>query len=156
MTLDRIDHVLLKALQKNARLSNKELAAHAGIAPSTCHERLRRLDERGVIRGFHARLDPKALGVGIQAMVAVRLRSQSRDLLMSFRDTLRRLEEVVAVFYMAGSNDFLVHIAVRDSEHLREVALTHFATRPEIGHMETALIFEHAGSGHLPIYSTEE
>ena len=71
--LDRIDHEILVALQKNARLSNKELAAEIGLAPSSCLARVNRLIREGVIRGFHAEVDPKALGIGIEALVFVRV-----------------------------------------------------------------------------------
>ena len=71
--LDRIDIELIRLLRKHARLSNKDLAEAVGVAPSTALERVRRLRETGVIRGFHAEFDPQALGIDLQAMVAVRL-----------------------------------------------------------------------------------
>ena len=71
--LDRIDRAILAALQQNARLANKELSARVGLAESSCHERVKRLVQSGVLRGFHAEVDPRALGVGLQALVAVRL-----------------------------------------------------------------------------------
>jgi DNA-binding Lrp family transcriptional regulator len=77
--LDRIDRALVRALQKDARLSNKELAAQVGLAPSSCLERVRRLRRTGVLRGFHADVAPEALGVGLQALIAVQLRQHSRQ-----------------------------------------------------------------------------
>ncbi|RPH55785.1 Lrp/AsnC family transcriptional regulator, partial [bacterium] len=71
--LDRTDCEILAALQKNARLPNKELAERLGIAQSTCLERVRRMVEEGILQGFHARVDPKAMGIGLQAMVVIRL-----------------------------------------------------------------------------------
>ncbi|MEM7356382.1 MAG: Lrp/AsnC family transcriptional regulator [Acidobacteriota bacterium] len=148
--LDRIDREIIAALQKNARLSNKELAARIGVAQSTCLERFRRLCDDGVLTGFHADVDPKALGIGLQAIIAVRLGRHSRDLVRSFRAHALGLPEVLAIFHMAGKNDFLVHVAVRDSDHLRDLALSAFTTRPEVAHIETALIFEHAGKRRSP------
>ena len=84
-TLDRIDRQLVAALRKNARLSNRELAAHVGLSASSCLERVRRLESRGVLRGYHADVDPRALGVGLQAVVAVRLSQHSRALVDAFR-----------------------------------------------------------------------
>ena len=150
--LDRIDRQILTALQKNARLSNKELAAHLEVAQSTCHERVRRLREDGVLRGFHADVDAKAVGIGLQAMISVRLRRHSLDLVRAFRSYAIGLDEVLEVYHMAGNNDFLVHVAVRDSDHLRDLAMSAFTTRPEVAQIETALIFEHAGRRHLPFY----
>jgi len=151
-TLDRIDVAILTALQKNARLSNKELAARVNLAPSSCLERVRRLRESGVLAGTHAEVDPAALGIEIQALVAVRLQAHSRDLVDAFQKHLTTLPEAIAFFHLAGENDFLIHVAVRDTEHLRTVILDAFTTRPEVAHLETALIFRHKNFHVLPEY----
>ena len=154
--LDRTDSEILTALQKNARLSNKELAAQVGLAQSTCLERVRRLLRDGILRGFHAEVDPRSLGIGLMAMVAVRLSHHSSELVEAFRSHVLRRPEVVGFFYMAGSNDFLLQVAVRDADHLRDLNLSAFTSRPEVAHLETALIFEHVGHRPLPNYAEEE
>ncbi len=141
--LDRTDRVIVAALANNARLSNKELAAHISLAPSSCHERVRRLIGEGVLRGFHAEIDPAALGFGLEAMISVRLRQHSREIYQSFRDYVLTVPEVVSVFHTSGENDFLVHVLARDAHHLRDLAIDRFITREEVGHIETGLIFEH-------------
>lgn len=142
--LDRIDRAILAALQQNARLANKELAARVGLAESSCHERVKRLVQSGVLRGFHAEVDPKALGVGLQALVAVRLARHTSAAVESFRKAMLALDEAVALFHVAGATDFLVHVAVRDSDELRDLVLRAFTARPEVAHVETSLIYEHA------------
>lgn len=141
--IDRTDKAILAALQKDGRLSNKELAAKVGLAPSSCHERVRKLTESGAIRGFHAEIDPAALGYTLEAMISVRLQRHSRDQYDTFRAAVLALDEVKAVHHLAGENDFLVHVMARDTAHLRDLALDHFIARPEVGHIETWLIFEH-------------
>lgn len=141
--LDRTDLAILDALSKNARLSNKELAARVGLAPSSCHERVRRLVGRRVLRGFHADIDPSALGLPLEAMVAVRLRQHTRENYQRFLDHLLQVPEVVAVYHMAGENDFLVHVRARDADHLRDLAIDRFIAREEVGHIETWLMFQH-------------
>lgn len=153
---DRIDCEILAALQKNARLSNKELAAKAGIAQSTCLERVRRMSQAGVLKGFHSEVDARALGIGLMAIISVRLSRHSRELVASFRSHVLTLPEVVNFYHMAGANDYLLHVAVRDSDHLRDLALSAFTTRPEVAHMETALVFEHVGHRPLPNYAPVE
>lgn len=143
---------MILALQNNARLSNKELAAGLEIAPSTCLVRLRRLLDAGVLSGFHAAARPRALGIGLQAIVAVTLRQHAAVEVEAFRRHAARLPEVVRLFHMAGRSDFLVHVAVRDAEHLQELALNGFTTRPEVERIETSVIFEHLDSHRLPIY----
>lgn len=145
--LDRIDTAILAALSKNARLSNKELAAAIDLAPSSTLERFRRLLRDGWIRGFHAEVDPRAFGLGLEAMIAVRLKQHSRDNFTAFHDYVQTLSEVVAAYHMAGENDFLVHVRVRDADHLRDFAIDKFTTRPEVGHLDTSLVFEHLRGG---------
>jgi DNA-binding Lrp family transcriptional regulator len=145
--LDRIDTEILAALSNNARLSNKELAAAIDLAPSSTLERFRRLQRDGWIRGFHAEVDPRAFGLGLEAMIAVRLKQHSRDNFNSFRAYVQTLPEVVAAYHMAGENDFLVHVRVRDADHLRDFAIDRFTTRPEVGHLDTSLVFEHLRGG---------
>ncbi|HVZ77683.1 MAG TPA: Lrp/AsnC family transcriptional regulator [Gemmatimonadaceae bacterium] len=141
--LDETDQQILAALANNGRLSNKELAARVGLAPSSCHERVRRLIETGVIRGFHADLNPAALGYGIEALVSVRIPRHSREHYQEFRDYIFTVPEVRDVYHVTGDTDFLVHIVARDAEHLRDLAIDRFLSRPEVGHIETRLIFEH-------------
>lgn len=148
--LDRIDREILQALSNNARLSNKELAAKVGLAPSSALERFRRLLREGWLRGFRADVDPRAFGLGLEAMISVRLKQHSRDQYQAFREFVQTLPEVVAAYHMAGGNDFLVHVRVRDADHLRDFAIDAFTTRTEVGHLETALVFEHLRGGGTP------
>lgn len=142
--LDRTDRAILGALQQNARLTNRELAGRVGLAESSCLERVRRLVGSGVLRGFHAEVDPRALGVALQALVAVRLARHTSAAVASFRADMLALPEAVALFHVAGATDFLVHVAVRDSDALRDLILRAFTSRPEVAHVETSLIYEHA------------
>jgi len=148
--LDRTDYALLRLLRKNARLSNKDLAARVGIAPSTALERIRRMREARVLLGYHAEIAPEALGIGLQAMVAVRLARHSRALVDGFHRHVLTQPEVLACYHVAGADDFLVHVGVRDSEHLRNFTLTAFTEREEVAHIETRLIFEYQRNAELP------
>ena len=113
---DRIDRQILTLLQNNARLSNKELAGKIGLAPSTCHTRVQRLLEVGAIRGFHAEVDPRALGVNIQALLMLRLTHHSKADWDAIVDHLSALDEVVDVFHIAGTEDLLLRVAAADTD----------------------------------------
>ena len=152
-SLDRIDRAIVGLLQENARLSNKEIAGRVGIAQSTCSERIRRLEQAGVFRGFHADVDPTVVGVGLQALIAVQLHRHETTQVARFREYAEQLPEVVAFYHMAGSNDFLVHAVVRDSDHLRDIAMGAFTAQPEVAHIETSIIFEHTRFRRLPDYA---
>lgn len=152
--LDETDRALIRALERDARISNKDLAASVGLSPSGCIERVRSLQERGVVTGFHAEVDPQHLGVGLQALIAVRLTKHTRADVDSFREHVLALPEVLSMFHVTGSEDFLIHVAAKDPDHLRDLALDRFTTRPEVLHIETSLVFEHVQRFEWPQYVT--
>ena len=147
--LDRTDREIVALLLENARLSNKDIARSVGIAQSTSSERIRRLEAAGVFRGFHAEVEPSVVGIGLQAMIAVKLHRHETTQVARFRAYAAQLDEVVAFYHMAGDNDFLVHVAVRNSDHLRDIAMGAFTAQPEVSHIETSIIFEHTRFGSL-------
>ncbi|MBV9821122.1 MAG: Lrp/AsnC family transcriptional regulator [Actinobacteria bacterium] len=144
--LDQVDRAILRALTDDARIPNNALAELVGVAPSTCLGRVRSLRERGVIRGFYADIDPASVGRAIQAMISVRMQSHARNRLAEFAASVARLPEVLNVFFLAGADDFLLHVAARDTENLRDFVVT-FSGNADIALTETNLIFEHVRSG---------
>jgi DNA-binding Lrp family transcriptional regulator len=151
--LNRIDTAIVEALQNNARLPNKQLAELVGLAPSSCLERVRALVARGVIRGFHADVDRATLGRSLEAMIAVRVRPHSRAHVDAFWEYALALPEVIEVFHVTGADDFLVHVGLEDTEALRNFVLDRLTVRPEVGHVETRLIFGQARRTALePLY----
>ncbi len=151
--LDRTDVALLHALQEDGRSTIKELAARVDLSTSATHERVRRLLADGVVRGIHAMVDPSRVGIGLQAVVQVRLQRHSRDVVTAFRDHALSLPEVVAVTHVTGAVDFLVHVAVRDTDHLRDLAMEAFTTRDEVARIDTAIVYEHAQAVTWPTYA---
>ena len=88
-------------------------------------------------------LDPAALGLAIQALIAIRIRRHAPEDLERFRQAVMELPEVVNLFHVTGANDYLVHVVVRDSDDLRRFAVDSLVAMPEVTHIETSLIFEH-------------
>ena len=150
--LDDIDRKIIRALQEDARLSNKELAARVHLAPSSCLERARRLKESGVLAAFHTRIDPAAIGIGLQAMITAKLRSHSAESREAFCEQALGCEEVVALYHLTGDRDFLLHVAVRDAEHLRRLIVERLSGPTELEDLETSLILEEK-QRPLPIFS---
>ncbi len=153
VSLDRTDFEIVAALQKDARLGNKELAARIGLAPSSCFARVRALATAGVLTGYHAEVSPRAMGIGLQAFVAVRLTRTSRDAFRALQSHLLALPEVLAVFHVSGIYDLQVHVGVRDATHLRDLIVDQVATRKEVDRCETSLIFAHERKPTLPQYA---
>lgn len=150
MRLDRTDREIVAILMNDARRTNRDVAAEVGIAPSTLSERLQRLRQAGVFRGFHADVEPAVVGIGLQAMIAIRLRRHAESEVDAFRAHTDAMPEVVGLYHVTGADDFLVHVVVRDADHLRTLAVSGFTTLPEVAHIETSLIFEHRAKHALP------
>ena len=140
--LDDIDRHIVYEMARDARIANNALAERVGIAPSTCLGRVRALRERGVIRGYHADVDPAALGRPLQAMIAVRLQSHARSRIRGFVADVAGLPEVLNVFFLAGKDDFLLHVAAASTAALRDFVET-LSSNGDVSYTETSLIFEH-------------
>jgi DNA-binding Lrp family transcriptional regulator len=145
--LDEIDRAILAVLAADARVSNKDLAGRVGVAQSTCLARMRALLRDGVIRGFHADIDPRAVGHDLQAMIAVRLQPDARNAINESIAALSRRPEVLEVYFVAGANDFLVHVATASTDELRRFVGDVLNRDPAVAGTETNLIFEHIRAG---------
>src|ERR1700741_4177272 len=144
------DRRILTALHADARISNSALAELIGIAPSTCHGRVRRLQDLGVIRGFYTDVDPAAIGRPLQAMISVSLQSNARGRIRHFIGEIRKLPQVIDVYFLAGADDFILHVAARDTEDLRSFVVENLNADADVAGTQTSLIFEHL-RGAAPI-----
>jgi DNA-binding Lrp family transcriptional regulator len=141
--LDDVDRRLLRELANDARMPNNELAARIDVAPSTCSLRLKRLREAGVIRGFYADLEPEALGLPIQAIIAIRLHPNARAGIGDYTARLAKLPGVRNVYFIAGSVDFFIQVAAESPDALRLFVTEHLSASREFASTETSLVFEH-------------
>jgi len=141
--LDDVDRRILTTLHADARISNSALAEAVGVAASTCHGRVRRLQELGVIRGFYTDIDPTALGLSLQAMISVSLQAGARGKIRSFIQQIRRKPQVMDVYFLAGADDFILHVAARDTDDLRAFVVENLNADQDVAGTQTSLIFEH-------------
>ena len=142
--LDSIDTNILTRLSRDARMSNAAIANTVGIAASTAHTRIKSLFDRGLITGYHAALNQEKLGRGLQAIIGVSLRPGARqESIQAFTDEIRRLPEVIQLFFVGGSDDFLVHIAVKNSSQVRLFVVDHLSARHSVASTNTSMIFEY-------------
>ena len=148
--LDDVDRRILSLLHADARITNNALADAVGIAASTCHGRVRRLVDLGVIRGFYTDIDPVAAGMPLQAMISVNLQSNARGKIRNFIHQIRGRRQVMGVYFLAGSDDFLLHVAARDTEDLRSFVVENLNADADVAGTQTSLIFEHL-RGAAPI-----
>jgi DNA-binding Lrp family transcriptional regulator len=141
--VNELDSAILAGLQADGRRSNRDLAADLHVAPSTCLERTRALRRRGVITGYHAVVEPAALGRPVQAMIFVRLRPQTRDTMDGFRNFVSALPETLNVYVITGFEDTLVHVALPSTEALQDFVLDSLTKRSEVADVRTAVVFGH-------------
>ncbi len=141
--LDDFDRRILTTLHADARISNSALADIVGIAASTCHGRVRRLQDLGVIRGFYTDIDPTAIGLSLQAMISVSLQSGARGKIRDFIAQIRRKPQVMDVYFLAGADDFILHVAARDTDDLRAFVVENLNADADVAGTQTSLIFEH-------------
>ncbi|GAA5265195.1 Lrp/AsnC family transcriptional regulator, leucine-responsive regulatory protein [Acidiphilium sp. MT5] len=134
--LDDIDRRILTELQNDGRMTNVELAGRAGISPPPCLRRVRRLEESGLIRGYHADTDPQKLGWQIQFFAIIGLESQRQTVLDSFTSMIATWEEVRECHMIRGGGDFLMRFLARDAAHENEITEKLIAA-PQVAKVQT-------------------
>ena len=149
-SLDDLDHRIVQILRDDARIPNSRLAELVGIAPSTCLARVRSLLDRGVISGFGAIVSPAALGLGLEALISVSIRTGARQRIGEFRGDLEHRPEVRQLFFLGGSEDFVLHVAVHDTDALREFVVEQLSAHPAVASTRTSLVFSHSENRGLP------
>lgn len=112
--MDKKDHQIIRALQKNGRMTNQELAEHVNLSPSPCLRRLRTLEKSGVIRGYSVQVDAKAYGLPVTVFVRVRLDKHTQGVVAAFEDAIRKTENVLECHVMTGRSDYLLKVIVQD------------------------------------------
>ena len=138
--MDTIDHNIIEILQKQGRMTNVELARINDLAPSSMLERVRRLEEKGIIKGYRANLDAKKLGYNVQAMLMITLDRHQSGPIDDFEDRIRAVPEVKTCFHLTGQYDYLVHLVVRDIDHLGELVKHTLAGIAGVEKQETFLV----------------
>ncbi|MCB2045371.1 MAG: Lrp/AsnC family transcriptional regulator [Novosphingobium sp.] len=137
--LDTIDRRLLSELQDNGRITNVELARRVGLTAPPCLRRVRALEEAGLIRGYHAQLDPAKLGYAITVFAMVSLKSQAEADLRQFEEHVRGLPEVRECHMLNGEIDFILKIVSRDLQSFQEFLTSRLTPAPNVASVKTSL-----------------
>lgn len=154
-TIDEIDATILDFLQENARISQAEIARAVGLAPSAVMERVRKLESRGVIRGYAALVDPHALSQPMLAFISVRSAEKPGD--DSVAQALAQCPEVLELHHVAGDDCYLLKVRARDAEHIGQLLRHRFGPIPGVQSTRTTIVLETVKeTPRLPVNSTEE
>tara|TARA_B100000579_G_scaffold412836_1_gene404895 strand:+ start:1291 stop:1755 length:465 start_codon:yes stop_codon:yes gene_type:complete len=123
MKIDRTDKRILEILQKNAKITNAKLSKQIGLSPAPTLERVRKLESRGIISGYHAKLNMSKVGLGVSTFVMVSLKGHNKKNLQSFLDKIKDVENIVECHHITGSGDFILRIVAEDIESYQELML---------------------------------
>lgn len=152
LPLDRTDLRLLALLQSEGRLPNSELATRVNLSASACLRRVQRLEGAGVIRSYGARLDPLALGLGLQAFVRVQLQKHGQESVAHFAQSVQDWDEVVTCHALAGDMDYLLHVVVRDLEHFSHFLLDRLLNATGVADVNSSFVLRTVKERHgLPL-----
>ncbi len=138
--IDETDGIILDLLQENARISQADVARVVGLAPSAVLERIRKLEARGVIRGYTALLDPHTLDQSMLAFVAVRSEQAPGD--DSVAQALAKCPEVLELHHVAGDDCYLLKVRARDAEHVGQLLRHRFGRIPGVRSTRTTIVLE--------------
>eukprot|EP01037_Dinobryon_pediforme_P021449 gene21449-22317_t len=149
---DDIDRQLLTALQDNARLTSGDLAAMTGLSQSPCWRRIRRLEETGLIAGYHARLNRRALGYGVVAFVSISIDFQNEARSAEFIEAVRAIPQVVMFHGVTGNADFLLMVVTKDLDSYSVLLQQRLHRLPGVKQVQTSFsVQEFKGFNDLPI-----
>ncbi len=140
--LDAVDQRLLCDLVEDARTANNVLASRAGVAPSTSLARIRRLEEAGVIKGYHADLDLGLLGLTVHALVQLRVQVHARPRMLAVARQLRAEPNVLDVFLVGGDRDLVLHVVCESADDLKTFINEKIGTNTDLANSTTSLVFE--------------
>lgn len=138
--LDEIDFQIIRILQKNAKAGTKEIASQIGLTLTPAYERIKRLETRGVITGYEAKINPSALGKDLVVFCQVSLQTHGAEVIQVFETSVRQLTEVSAVFHVAGNYDYLLHVEVSGMHQYQNFLKEKLAAIPNIAHVQSTFV----------------
>jgi Lrp/AsnC family leucine-responsive transcriptional regulator len=138
--MDKIDAEILQNLQRSGRITNSELAKRVGLSAPSVLERVRKLEESGVIIGYSARIDPEKIGRGTTCFVAVSLALHQQDSIKSFRKEIDAIPEVLECYHITGEEDYLLRVVVRDMQHYRDLLINRLTKIPGVSKLKTMVV----------------
>jgi Lrp/AsnC family leucine-responsive transcriptional regulator len=137
---DVYDIAILREVQQNAKVTVKELSEKVNLSPTPVFERLKKLEKEGYITGYHARLNPKLLGLNLTVMCYVSLRYHQKDLIEIFMREVVRFPEVRECFHIAGMYDFLLRVMISDMDAYQQFVSHKLASMENIGNVQSAFV----------------
>ena len=138
--LDKIDLLILEKLQKNAKITNAQLAKEIGLSPAPTLERVKKLEQTGFIKSYHAEVNTEKLNLGVGIFILISLSSHKKHQIKNFVEVMDNIPEVIEVHHITGSGDFLIKVLTKNMTTYQELILEKLVDIEEIGNMQSLVI----------------
>jgi Lrp/AsnC family leucine-responsive transcriptional regulator len=138
--LDKTDFKILKILQHKGDITNLQLSIQVGLSPAPTLERVKKLEQLGFIKGYHAEANAEALGIGIKALIKICLEKQRHTSIEQFKKQVSDIDEVTECYQVTGEADFILKVMVKDIAAFERLITEKFSAIEEIGEMKTMII----------------
>ncbi len=138
--LDKTDRKILDILQSNAKITNAQLAQEIGLSPAPTLERVKKLENSGIIRSYHAKLDAQTVGLGVNTFVMVSLKGHNKDNIEKFIDSIDRIDEIVECHHVTGSSDFILKIISQDISTYQKLMMEKVSNIDVVDNMQSMVI----------------
>lgn len=137
--LDKIDLKILKILQANSKITNLDLSKQIGLSPAPTLERVKKLEQSGVVESYHAQVSPSAIGLSVKTFVLVSLAWQKENALNNFLDKIKSIEEITECYIITGEADFLIKIICKDIPTYEQLLFKTLSQIEEIERLKTLM-----------------
>ncbi|MFD2532775.1 Lrp/AsnC family transcriptional regulator [Gracilimonas halophila] len=138
--IDSVDRNIIKVLQQEGRIANKELSERIGLTTTPTLERVRRLEREGVIEGYAAKVNKESVGRGFVAFVKVTLKVHQLNLLEEFTSAIQEIPEILACYHTTGDGDFLLQVVARDTKDYEQLMRNKLTTLPDVERLHTSIV----------------
>ena len=140
MKLDKIDFDILRILQEKGRITNAQLASDVGLSPAPTLERVRKLEQSGLIQSYHALINAELLGLGIVVFIEVRLNYHSHFKIEQFIETIKSLPEIVEAYHITGDGDFLLKMYTQSISDYQKFIVEKLSKIDGVGHIQSKVV----------------
>ncbi len=153
--LDKIDLKILKILQENSKITNLDLSKKIGLSPAPTLERVKKLEQSGIVESYHAKVNPQSIGLNVKTFVLVSLAWQKDNALNNFLDKIKEIEEIVECYIITGEADFLMKIVCKDIPTYEQLLFKTLSQIEEIERLKTLMTLSTVKDSSLLPYRYE-
>ena len=155
--LDKVDRKILEILQKNAKITNAQLSKEIGLSPAPTLERVKKLEQSGVIDSYHAKLNTAKIGLGISTFVQIKLTGHDKESIRIFIEAINKIDEVIECHHVTGTSDFILRVIARDIASYQQLMLEKVNEVPVVDSLQSLVILStFKDSKVLPISEEEK